>query len=126
MRMKITALTLVGVAAMAAGAFAQVVVYERHGRHSSFGFGFSLGSSCRTYQPAYYAPAPVATYYTPPSTYYPAYGYHTHHVDSHVAPHGGSTTAYDHFGPVHAPSRATTYYGYPSYGYSSRTYTYPY
>lgn len=125
MKMKVMTLALLGVAVMSVAASAQVVVYQRHGKHSSFGIGLSLGHSHHSYyQPShYYAPAPVTTYYTPPSYYYPAYGYHAHHVESHVTPYSGSSTQYNHFGPVHAPSQATTYYGYPSpYGYSTQSY----
>lgn len=118
MKIAIGALAVLAVGMMAPAADAQFVYYEHSGRHHRVGVGLSFGPSYSSYYDHGHA-----TYYTPPSYYAPAYGYHTHHADTQVTPYGGSTTTYDHFGQVHAPSRTTTYH-YPSYytPYSRSTY----
>lgn len=112
MKIAVGALAVLAVGMMAPAADAQFIYVEHSGRHHRVGLGLDFG-------PSYYAPSYSRTYYTPPSPYYPAYDYHTHHVDRQVTPYGGSTTTYDHVGPVHYPSQTTTYhYGSPYYSQS--------
>ena len=108
MKFRIVVLALLGTAGMAAGAFAQSFHFEHRGRHHRLGFSFNLSNRHhRSYRRVTYVQ--------------PYYGYHRHHVESTVTPRSSVTTTYDHSGPLHAPSRVTTYvYPRSSYSYYPR------